>query len=87
MINYIQEYYSKIDSGEIIAGKRIKQVYKKLAEELDHPVDNWIFDIEKANQRSNLLKHTVKIVRVNGWENLSIFYYGRKHFFKPFMAS
>ena len=48
--NYIKEYYSKIDSGEIIAGKRIKQVYKALVEELDHPIDNWIFDIKKANE-------------------------------------
>ena len=48
--NYIREYYSKIDSGEIIAGKRIKQVYKALVEELDHPILNWIFDIEKANE-------------------------------------
>jgi phage terminase large subunit-like protein len=48
--NYIREYYDKIQGGEIIACKRIKQIYKALVEELDNPVSNWIFDIEKANE-------------------------------------
>jgi phage terminase large subunit-like protein len=50
MTNYIKEYYSKIKNGEIIVGKRIKQVYKKLVYELDHPIDNWIFDIDLATK-------------------------------------
>ncbi|HBC31625.1 MAG TPA: terminase large subunit [Clostridiales bacterium] len=47
--NYIQEYFEKINSGEIIAGKWIKLVYKKLNDELHHPINPWVFDIKKAN--------------------------------------
>ncbi len=50
MTNYIKEYYSKIESGEIIVGKRIKQLYSKLIYEIDHPIDNWVFDIEFASR-------------------------------------
>lgn len=48
--NYIQEYYDAIQSGKIIAGKRIQQVYKALVDELNNPVNNWIFDADKANE-------------------------------------
>lgn len=33
--NYIYEYYAKITSGEIVAGKWIKQIYKILVDELE----------------------------------------------------
>lgn len=49
-MTYIEEYYNKIVSGEIIACKRIKQVYKKLVDDIHNPKDNWIFDIELAEK-------------------------------------
>ena len=49
-MNYIIEYWNKIQSGEISACKRLKQQYQKIVSELDNPVDPWVFDIKKANQ-------------------------------------
>ena len=49
-MTYIEEYYNKIISGEIVACKRIKQIYKKLVDDLNNPKDNWIFDEELANK-------------------------------------
>jgi len=48
--NYIREYWEKIENGEIIAGKWIRLIYQELNDELDHPISNWIFDIDKANE-------------------------------------
>jgi phage terminase large subunit-like protein len=48
--NYIRQYWEKIQSGEIVACKRLKQQYAKLIDELDHPRDPWVFDIERACQ-------------------------------------
>lgn len=49
MITYIEEYYNKIMSGEIVACKRIKQVYEMLVNKLYNRHDNWIFNLERAN--------------------------------------
>jgi phage terminase large subunit-like protein len=49
-MNYILEYWSKIQSGEVVACKRLKQQYKKIVEEIENPVDPWVFDLEKATQ-------------------------------------
>lgn len=43
---YIEEYYQKILSGEIVACKRIKQVYAKLVDDLYNPKGDYIFDLE-----------------------------------------
>lgn len=50
-MTYIEEYYNKIISGEIIACKRIKQVYTILVDKIKNPekYDPWIFDEELAN--------------------------------------
>ncbi|MDC9270014.1 terminase large subunit, partial [Clostridioides difficile] len=49
-MTYIEEYYQKILSGEIVACSRIKQVYKKLVQDLYNPKGNWVFDEELANR-------------------------------------
>lgn len=46
--NYIQEYWAKIQAGEIVACRRLIQQYQKLIDELDNPRDPWVFDLEKA---------------------------------------
>ena len=53
-MTYIEEYYNKIVSGEIVACKRIKQVYKKLVDDIHNPKDNWIFD-PRYDQIINIL--------------------------------
>ncbi|MDV9944378.1 terminase large subunit, partial [Clostridioides difficile] len=49
-MTYIEEYYQKILSGEIVACSRIKQVYKKLVQDLYNPKGSWVFDEELANR-------------------------------------
>ncbi len=39
-MNYIAEYYSKIESGEIITSRRIKRVYSRLADEIKNPKED-----------------------------------------------
>lgn len=48
--NYIREYWEKIQSGEIAACKRLRQQYQRLVDELDHPKDPWVFDLDRANR-------------------------------------
>lgn len=63
-MTYIEEYYNKISSGEIVACKKIKTVYKKLVNDLKKPKKvsflnkitdeieehTYIFDEKKANR-------------------------------------
>lgn len=50
MKNYIQEYWDRIEYGEIVACKRLIQQYRKIIDELKNPRDPWVFDLEKAIQ-------------------------------------
>ncbi|WP_061298345.1 hypothetical protein [Clostridium botulinum] len=51
-MTYIEEYYNKIMSGEIVACKRIKQVYSMLVDKLNNPEKYypWVFNEELANR-------------------------------------
>lgn len=50
MNNYIFEYYELIQSGKIKTSKRIKRLYEKLVDDIQHPKDGIIFDSVKANR-------------------------------------
>lgn len=50
MTNYILKYWDKINSGDIIVGKRIKQQMEKLVDDLHNPKDPYVFDIELATK-------------------------------------
>lgn len=50
MTNYILEYWDKIQSGEIVACRRIKQQYKKLVDDIHNPKRPYIFDVELATR-------------------------------------
>ena len=49
-VNYIREYWDKIQSGEIAACRRLIQQYKKLIDELDNPRSPWVFDLDLATR-------------------------------------
>lgn len=51
-MTYIEEYYNKIMSGEIVACKRIKQVYAMLVDKLhnEETYYPWVFDEEVGNR-------------------------------------
>lgn len=60
MTNYILEYWNKIQSGEIVACKRLKQQFQKLVEELENPRDPWVFDLERANRPIEFIERFCK---------------------------
>lgn len=47
-MNYIRSYWDKIESGQVVVSKRVRQQYEKLVVELDNPKDPWVFDVERA---------------------------------------
>lgn len=59
-MNYIIEYWQKIESGEIQACRRLKQQYLKIIDEINHPRDPWIFDIDKANRPIEFIERFCK---------------------------
>lgn len=48
-VNYIEEYWNKINSGEIIVGKYIYKTYEYLYNKLTDTSDGFYFDIKKAS--------------------------------------
>lgn len=48
--NYILEYWKEIESGRILVSKKVKQIYKKLVDEIENPVDPWVFDVKRATK-------------------------------------
>lgn len=73
-MTYIEEYYNKISSGEIVACKKIKSVYKKLVNDLKKPKTvsflnkitdeieehTYIFDEKKANRPIQFIERYCK---------------------------
>ena len=49
-MNYIKEYYNKILTGEIVAGRKVTKIYKRLVEESDNNSLSFYFDEERANR-------------------------------------
>ena len=49
-MNYIKEYIDKINSKEIIVGKKVKTIYEKLLKESDDKSLPFYFDEEKGNR-------------------------------------
>lgn len=61
-MTYIEEYYNKIMSGEIVACKRIKQVYSMLVDKIKNPqkYEPYIFDEELANMPIDFIETFIK---------------------------
>ena len=60
MQNYILDYWDKIQSGEILVSKRIKQLYDKVVKELENPKPPFIFDIELATRPITFIENFCK---------------------------
>ncbi|WP_368281996.1 terminase large subunit [Coprococcus comes] len=54
-VNYIVEYYDKIERGKIIAGKWIKKIYKLLVDGIKS--GDWDFDAKKANKAIQFIEN------------------------------
>ena len=48
-MNYVKEYFNKLETGEIVTSKRVYKEYSKLVNDIENP-DGFIFDEEKANR-------------------------------------
>jgi phage terminase large subunit-like protein len=59
-VNYILDYWSKIESGEIQACRRLKQQYTKIVNEIHNPRDPWVFDLERASQPIEFIERFCK---------------------------
>ena len=55
-MNYIKEYVEKIESGEIVVGKKIKKIYKKLLKESSNESLPFYFDEEKGSRPINYIE-------------------------------
>jgi len=56
-MNYLKEYYEKISTGEIVAGKKVIKIYKKLVEEAENNSLPFYFD-EETGERPILFIET-----------------------------
>ena len=61
-MNYIEEYYSKIQSGEIVTSRRVKAVYSRLAEEIRNPKEfsPYYFDEELGERPIEFIERFCK---------------------------
>lgn len=73
-MTYIEEYYNKIMSGEIIACNRIKQAYSMLVDKLHNPkkYEPWIFDEELANRPIEFIETFIKQAQGDLGANLKL---------------
>ena len=73
MQTYIEEYYNKIKSGEIIVGKKIRKLYEKVVDDIHNPKTykilqqngeykdvTFIFDEKKASRPINFIQSFCK---------------------------
>lgn len=49
-MNWVKEYYSKIQKGVVGVSRRLKRVYAKLVEDCENPKDEYFFSEVKANR-------------------------------------
>lgn len=58
--NYILTYYNKIKSGKIRVSKHLRQWYDRVVDELNHPNENVVFDIDKATRPIEFIERFCK---------------------------
>lgn len=58
--NPIIEYYNKIDSGEIVAGFKVKRIYKKLVDDIVSPIGEFEYSPERANHAIEFMENFCK---------------------------
>lgn len=47
--NPIKEYYSAIQNGEVVVGKKVRETYAKLVSDLENPLGEWHYSNARAN--------------------------------------
>ena len=64
-MNYVREYWRKIESGEIVTSRRVKAVYGRLMAEMDSPAADspYYFDEETGERPIIFIERFCKQVR------------------------
>lgn len=58
---YLEEYFAKISSGEILAGRELKAELARLIEDLDD--DRYIYDCRAADLRIDFLENCIRLTK------------------------
>ena len=58
--NYIEQYYGKIERGEVIVSARVKTLYKHLMDKLQETGGRYVFDREKAEYAIDFIEFFCK---------------------------
>ena len=56
-MNYIEQYYKMIDSGEIVAGEKIKKVYAHIVDNLHNGNTEYYFDEKEAEKAISFIEN------------------------------
>lgn len=67
-MNWIKEYLDQIDSGKIIAGNKVKKLYRKLLEEADDSSLPFYFDEKKGERPIYFIEHFCKQAERRNWK-------------------
>ena len=59
-MTYIEEYYNEIMAGNIVACKRIKQVYTMLVDKLNNRKGSWVFNEDLGNRPIEFIETFIK---------------------------
>jgi phage terminase large subunit-like protein len=65
--NPIVEYYKQITSNQVCVSKKVRIVYKKLVDEINHPRGNWIFDMKKAMRPITFIEKFCRHSKGKAW--------------------
>lgn len=58
--NPIIDYYNKIETGEIVAGTKVKQIYKYLVQKIYEPIGEFEYRAERANHAIEFIENFCK---------------------------
>ena len=59
-MNYVEKYNQKIQSGEIVTSKRVKEVYRRLVDSMKRTDSPFYFDEEKGNRAIEFIERFCK---------------------------
>lgn len=57
--NWVLEYWKSIERGTVVS-RKVRKVYEGLANRIQHPAGQWVFDNHKANHAVDFIEHYCK---------------------------
>ena len=86
-MNYIKQYYEKIENGEIITSKKVRIVYEKLVKDIDNPQKVKIYneDTEEYEEHEYIYSEEKALDAIQFIEKFCIHSKGKKWAGQPFI--